>query len=89
MPSYRVVQWATGNIGTRSLRHVIEHPDLELVGVWVHTPEKIGRDAGELIGEEPIGIAATHDADALIPSDGGRAVPGSGRAATLSLTYRL
>ena len=28
---YRVVQWATGNIGTRSLRAVLEHPDLELV----------------------------------------------------------
>jgi catecholate siderophore receptor len=27
--------------------------------------------------------------DALIPSDGGRAVPGSGRAATVTLTYRL
>ena len=26
---YRVVQWATGNIGLRSLRTVIEHPDLE------------------------------------------------------------
>ncbi|SEU21716.1 TonB dependent receptor [Variovorax sp. OV084] len=34
-------------------------------------------------------LANRHDADALIPSDGGRAVPGSGRAATLSLTYRL
>ena len=27
---YRVVQWATGNIGTRALRAVIEHPELEL-----------------------------------------------------------
>ena len=27
--------------------------------------------------------------DALIPSDGGRSVPGSGRSATLSLNYRF
>jgi catecholate siderophore receptor len=27
--------------------------------------------------------------DALIPSDGGRAVPGSGTSATLSLNYRF
>ena len=38
----RVVQWATGNIGSRSLRAVVEHPDLDLVGVYVHTPEKAG-----------------------------------------------
>jgi len=27
--------------------------------------------------------------DALIPSDGGRAVPGTGRAAMLSVVYRM
>ena len=50
MTSYRVVQWATGNIGTRSLRTAIEHPQLDLVGVYVHSPDKAGRDAGELCG---------------------------------------
>ena len=40
----RVVQWATGNIGTRSLRGVIEHPDLELVGVHVFAEDKVGRN---------------------------------------------
>jgi 4-hydroxy-tetrahydrodipicolinate reductase len=61
MRPYRVVQWATGNIGTRALRAVIEHPGLELAGVHVHTPEKAGRDAGELCGLEPAGVIATHD----------------------------
>jgi hypothetical protein len=55
----RVVQWATGNIGTRAMRRVIEHPGLELVGLYVHSPAKAGRDAGELCGLGPIGIAAT------------------------------
>ena len=31
--TYRVVQWATGNIGSRSMRAVIEHPQLTLAGV--------------------------------------------------------
>jgi len=49
-PHYRVVQWATGNIGARALRAVIEHPQMELVGVMVHGAAKEGRDAGELCG---------------------------------------
>src|SRR5246127_2730847 len=39
---------------------------MELVGVWVHSPEKVGKDAGALAGIEPLGVAATNDADALI-----------------------
>jgi 4-hydroxy-tetrahydrodipicolinate reductase len=57
---YRVVQWATGNVGSRALRRAIEHPDLEVVGVWVHSASKVGRDAGELAGIEPIGVLATN-----------------------------
>jgi 4-hydroxy-tetrahydrodipicolinate reductase len=57
---YRVVQWATGNVGLRALRRAIEHPDLDVVGVWVHSADKVGRDAGELAGLEPIGVAATN-----------------------------
>jgi hypothetical protein len=47
---YRVVQWATGNVGSRAMRRTIEHPDLELVGVWVNSAGKVGMDAGELAG---------------------------------------
>jgi hypothetical protein len=57
---YRVVQWATGNVGSRALRRAIQHPDLDVVGVWVHSAEKVGRDAGELAGIERIGVAATN-----------------------------
>ena len=39
---YRVVQWATGNVGARALRRAIEHPDLDVVGVWVHGADKVG-----------------------------------------------
>jgi 4-hydroxy-tetrahydrodipicolinate reductase len=66
MKRHRVVQWATGNIGTRSLRSVIEHPTLELAGVYVHSPDKAGRDAGDLCGLEPTGVSATHDIEDVV-----------------------
>jgi 4-hydroxy-tetrahydrodipicolinate reductase len=59
--TYRVVQWATGNIGARSLRAVIEHPRLALVGLYVSATEKEGHDAGELCGLGPTGVIATRD----------------------------
>ena len=62
----RVVQWATGNIGTRSLRAIIEHPDLELVGVHVHADDKVGKDAGELCGVGPTGVLATGSIDDVL-----------------------
>lgn len=67
----RVIQWATGNIGLRSLRAVIEHPELELAGLWVHSADKAGQDAGVLCGLPPTGVIATQDARALIatPAD--------------------
>jgi 2,4-diaminopentanoate dehydrogenase len=61
----RVVQWATGNIGTRALREVIRHPSLELAGVLVYDPAKNGVDAGLLCGEEPVGVFATDDRAAI------------------------
>lgn len=63
---YRVVQWATGNVGSRALRRMIEHPGMELVGTWVSNPEKIGRDAGELSGVEPVGIKATGNIEDIV-----------------------
>jgi len=60
---YRVVQWATGVVGSAALRGVIRHPRLELAGVKVYSDEKAGRDAGELVGEGPTGVTATKDVD--------------------------
>jgi hypothetical protein len=63
---YRVVQWATGNIGTYALRAVIEHPTLDLAGVYVHSDAKAGRDAGELCGLGPVGVVATREVDEIV-----------------------
>jgi 2,4-diaminopentanoate dehydrogenase len=64
--TYRVVQWATGNIGTKSLRAVIEHPNLELVGLYVHSPDKVGKDAGELCSAGITGVIATNSIDDIL-----------------------
>ena len=67
--AYRVIQWATGNLGRAAIEGIASHPELELAGCWVHTAEKAGRDAGEIAGITPLGVRATRDADALLASD--------------------
>jgi hypothetical protein len=67
-PTYRVVQWSTGTIGVRALRAIVEHPDLALAGVFVHGDDKVGRDAGELCGLPPVGVAATSSVDDVLAS---------------------
>src|SRR3954466_7052513 len=64
--TYRVVQWTTGNVGQRSVRAIAANPALELVGCYAWSPEKVGRDAGELCGMKPLGVAATNDVAALL-----------------------
>jgi len=49
-----------------SLRNVIEHPRYDLVGVYVYSDTKVGKDAGELCGMDPTGIMATRDIDKII-----------------------
>jgi len=66
---YRVIQWSTGNVGRFALRCIVGHPELELVGLWVHGAAKAGKDAGELCGLAPVGVRATNDADALLALD--------------------
>jgi 2,4-diaminopentanoate dehydrogenase len=64
--TYRVVQWNTGNVGKSSLKSIADNPTLELVGCYAWSAEKVGRDAGELVGIPQLGIAATNDVDALL-----------------------
>jgi hypothetical protein len=61
----RVVQWTTGNVGKRSVRAVVANPELELVGCYAWSPDKVGVDVGELCGIDPVGVTATNDVDAL------------------------
>jgi 2,4-diaminopentanoate dehydrogenase len=63
--SRRVIQWATGNIGQASLRQILRHPELELVGLLVYSHAKEGVDAGTLIGEPTCGVTATTDRERI------------------------
>ena len=63
----KVIEWSTGNVGRFALRCIIQHPELELVGVWVHDAKKAGHDAGALCGLPPTtGVKATNDVEALL-----------------------
>lgn len=65
----RVVQWATGGVGRAAMAGVLAHPELDLVGCWVYSPDKVGVDAGELCGGDAVGVIATDDIDALLSLD--------------------
>jgi hypothetical protein len=65
----RVIQWATGNLGRAAIEGIVSHPELELVGCWVSSAAKDGRDAGEIAGIGPLGVRATTDAAALLAMD--------------------
>lgn len=66
-----MIQWATGHQG----RHVIEmiagprRPHLELAGCWVSSKEKVGLDAGQIAGVDPLGVEATDDENGLLALD--------------------
>jgi 4-hydroxy-tetrahydrodipicolinate reductase len=65
--SYRVVSWSTGNVGRHAIAGIHAHPDLDLIGVWVSSPVKDGRDAGELAGlGRELGVRATADTESLL-----------------------
>jgi len=53
-------------VGRQALAAILDHPELALVGLFAFDPAKVGRDAGEICGRSPVGIAATNDVDALI-----------------------
>ncbi|MFA5939495.1 MAG: hypothetical protein WC809_09105 [Sinimarinibacterium sp.] len=67
--TYRVIQWATGVVGKTALRHFIENPVFELVGVLVTKPEKVGLDAGDIVGLPKTGVLATNDVEKIIALD--------------------
>ncbi len=63
----RIVQWTTGLVGRSAVQAVLDHPDLELVGCFAWSPEKVGQDVGELCGlGRKIGVAATNDIGAIL-----------------------
>jgi hypothetical protein len=69
------VVWGTGNVGRAAIRTVEAHPGLELAGVIVANPDKVGRDAGDLADlGRVLGVAATDDVEAVLGAGPGAVV---------------
>jgi hypothetical protein len=66
---YRVIQWFTGDIACHQIRLVADNPALALVGAFVWHDEKVGRDAGEIAGIDPLGVLATNNIDEILSLD--------------------
>ena len=65
--SIRVVEWSTGYLCRMAVEAVDARPELELVGVYVSDPAKVGVDAGRLAGmDRDLGVVATDDREALL-----------------------
>jgi hypothetical protein len=62
----KVGVWGPGSMGVIALRGVIDHPQLQLVDLVVHSDAKAGRDAGELCGSPAVGVVATQDPTAML-----------------------
>ena len=75
---FKVGVWGPGSMGVIALRGVIDHPELELVDVVVHSDSKAGRDAGELCGIAPTGVIATQDPAAMLAGDADAVVYAAG-----------
>lgn len=63
---YRVVVWGTGNIGKATVKLAAGREDVEIVGAWVHSESKEGRDLGTIVGISPLGVTATLDREAVL-----------------------
>jgi hypothetical protein len=67
--TYKVIQWATGAMGKTCLQAVIDHPAMQLVGLYVYGAAKVGKDAGAIARRDPVGVLATSDIDEILALD--------------------
>jgi hypothetical protein len=65
----RVIQWSSGNIGRAIIRDIAQRDELELAGLYVYSKDKADRDAGEIAGIEPLGIAASMSLEAMLATE--------------------
>ncbi len=66
---YKVIVWGPGGIGKVCIRYMLDRPEFELVGVYCYSDDKVGLDAGAMLGRDPVGIVATNDQDMILSLD--------------------
>ncbi|GAA0317257.1 diacylglycerol kinase [Sphingomonas oligophenolica] len=64
-----MIQFGAGATGKFALRSILTHPQLQLVGVGVHSPRNAGRDAGSICRMPDTGVLTTTDTSALLAMD--------------------
>ncbi|NLA66467.1 MAG: hypothetical protein GX862_11265 [Leucobacter sp.] len=64
--SYRVIQWATGAMGTAVLRTLLDDGRMNVVGAFVYSDKKAGTDVGTLARRPDTGVAATNNVDEIL-----------------------
>ena len=67
--TYKVIQWATGTLGSAAMQLVIDDPDLDLVGLYVYSDDKVGKDAGPLVDRPDTGVRATNKIEDILALD--------------------
>lgn len=65
---YQIFQWASGAVGKHAITAIAERKNLGLVGLYVQSPDKVGRDAGEIAGIDKLGVVATNRFEEVIDS---------------------
>jgi 2,4-diaminopentanoate dehydrogenase len=66
---YRVIVWGPGGVGKACIRELLKRPEFELVGVMGFSPPKVGRDIGELLGLDPVGVAVSGSKNQMLALD--------------------
>lgn len=66
---FRVAVAGPGGLGAPSIREILRLPEYELSAVLAYSPDKNGRDAGELVGVPGCGVKATTDLNKFLQSD--------------------
>jgi 2,4-diaminopentanoate dehydrogenase len=62
----RVAHVGIGATGIEALKGIINHPELDLVSLWVTSPDKVGKDAGARAGVPAVGISAVASLEAAL-----------------------
>lgn len=68
MDKVRIVSYGIGVIGRRLARHLLTKEGVEIVGAVDINPVIVGKDLGEVLGVEKMGVVISDDADKVISS---------------------
>ena len=66
---YRVIVWGPGAMGQAAIRELLRRDEFEIVGTLAYSESKNGKDVGELVGKDSIGVKATTDMEAIYAMD--------------------